>query len=253
MKITDTIRSTAYESVTSEKKSTKAAVKQKKKQQDTFELSGDTGVTKTAAGGMSASSDEDELGISKKKGTNSYVVTFGSPAYVYRAVARGYITVNGVQVQLSDDVKKALTKQADETAEANERSIYEYIARNNAIVAKQQGDAMEETADDTAKAMRIMARIASGKRVPMKDKEFLMKYDPKLYGEAESIGAIARMHKKKKDDKVEGEKDDEEKKPKEDYNKEMEDLTISHTNTTLEVSLDGGEATAGDVSSETIE
>ena len=55
---------------------------------------------------MSAASGKDILGITKGDKDNSFVIHFSDSAMVSRAVSRGYITVNGVKLELSEETKQ---------------------------------------------------------------------------------------------------------------------------------------------------
>lgn len=48
--------------------------------------------------------------ITKGDKENSYIVHFSDSAMVSRAVARGYVTVNGADVELTEDTKQQLSK-----------------------------------------------------------------------------------------------------------------------------------------------
>lgn len=48
--------------------------------------------------------------ITKGDKENSYIVHFSDSAMVSRAVARGYVTVNGKEVELTEDTKQQLSK-----------------------------------------------------------------------------------------------------------------------------------------------
>ena len=50
------------------------------------------------------------MSITKGDKENSYIVHFSDSAMVSRAVARGYVTVNGKEVELTEDTKQQLSK-----------------------------------------------------------------------------------------------------------------------------------------------
>ena len=66
---------------------------------------------------ITATSGKDILGASKGDKDNTFIVHFADSAMVHRAVSRGYITVNGINIELSDDIKKKLL-ETDKKAEA---------------------------------------------------------------------------------------------------------------------------------------
>lgn len=71
---------------------------------------------------------------------NTYVIHFSDSAMVSRAISRGYLTVNGIRINLSDEVKEQLTA-VDRQAEADRMPAYnEYVMQHEMAVAKQQGE-----------------------------------------------------------------------------------------------------------------
>lgn len=58
---------------------------------------------------ISATSGKDILGITRGNKENNFVIHFSDSAMVSRAVSRGYITVNGINIELSDKIKEHLT------------------------------------------------------------------------------------------------------------------------------------------------
>lgn len=72
---------------------------------------------------ITATSGKDVLGITKGDKENSYIVHFSDSAMVSRAVARGYVTVNGKEVELTEDTKQQLLKTDKEASAARERHI----------------------------------------------------------------------------------------------------------------------------------
>lgn len=63
------------------------------------------------------------MGITKGDKENSYIVHFSDSAMVSRAVARGYVTVNGKEVELTEDTKQQLLKTDKEASTARKRHI----------------------------------------------------------------------------------------------------------------------------------
>ena len=71
---------------------------------------------------ITATSGKDVLGITKGDKENSYTVHFSDSAMVSRAVARGYVTVNGKEVELTEDTKQQLLKTDKEASAAREKA-----------------------------------------------------------------------------------------------------------------------------------
>ena len=57
---------------------------------------------------------------------------------VSRAVARGYITVNGADLELTEDTKRQLLKVDKEASAAIEKAYQDYVMQHEMAVAKQQ-------------------------------------------------------------------------------------------------------------------
>lgn len=107
---------------------------------DTLEIAEDSCKIKD----MTASSGKDILGITKGDKDNSYVIHFSDSAMVSRAVSRGYIKVNGMELKFSDETKQQLLK-TDKQAQADREKAYnEYIMQHEIAVAKQQSEAWKK-------------------------------------------------------------------------------------------------------------
>ena len=90
---------------------------------------------------ITATSGKDVLGITKGDKENSYIVHFSDSAMVSRAVARGYVTVNGKEVELTEDTKRQLLKVDKEASAAREKAYQDYVMQYEMAVAKQQSEA----------------------------------------------------------------------------------------------------------------
>lgn len=88
---------------------------------DIVEISSDGYEMQSKANKLSATSGQDKLGITQGENPNSYVIHFENIALAHRAVERGYITVNGQDIQLSDEVKKKILETSQKAFEASER------------------------------------------------------------------------------------------------------------------------------------
>ncbi len=127
------------------------------KKRDSLEISSEAYELQNSDERMSATSGKDILGITRGDKANSFVIHFSDSAMVSRAVSRGYITVNGTDIPLSDEVKKQLTDIDRQTERAYE---------------------------ELSKAFEIAAKIASGGKVSSQEAELLMKTNPSLYAMA---------------------------------------------------------------------
>lgn len=173
----------------------KAACKSSNKR-DSIEISAEAYEAQEAEKELEAASGKDILGITRGKKKDTYTIHFSDSAMVSRAVSRGYITVNGMRIELSDKVKEQLTK-VDQQAQAHrEQAFNSYIMQQNMDVAKQQGEVYEKLMKDTAKALAIASKIASGGKVSSSDERELMEFSPELYAMAKSMAMMQRQQEK---------------------------------------------------------
>lgn len=115
---------------------------------------------------------------------------------VSTAVNKGTLTVDGVTLELSDEVRAAIKKANDQQFKDNEAVCIKNALIHNANVAKQQGDAMQDAIDKEVKAMEIARRIARGGHVPLQDEQLLMEYSSEMYQMAKQAAMMAKEHEK---------------------------------------------------------
>lgn len=87
---------------------------------------------------------------------------------------------------------KAVKEKQTEYQEYMDKILEQRTVTANMIIAEQQGDAMEEYAEDLVKIMEVARRIMKGGIVPASDEKKLMEYSMELYQAAKNIGAIAK-------------------------------------------------------------
>ena len=115
---------------------------------------------------------------------------------------------NGVSLELSDEYLQRFTELQEridtltDQIKKNEKSLDDVIEMEvgiaNSEVAKQQGDAMEEAAEDMAKCLEIAIRISRGDKVPAQDEKKLMDFNMEIYQIAKNM-AVMNMNKKHKE------------------------------------------------------
>lgn len=115
---------------------------------------------------------------------------------VVKAVKEGSMTVDGVVLELSEEVKEAIQKANEKRQQDNEAVTMMNVAIHNANVAEQQKDAIEEEVDRQAKAMEIARRISKGGQVPPQDEKLLMEYSADMYQMAKQAALLAKEHEK---------------------------------------------------------
>jgi len=136
------------------------------KKRDSVEISAAAYERKATEDKMTATSGKDTLGITKGDKDNSFVIHFSDSAIVSRAVSRGYITVNGMELKLSEETKQQLLK-ADEQAKAEREKVYNnYVIQHEMAVAKQQGEALKKAFGNMADSVDIVAKILGAKVMP---------------------------------------------------------------------------------------
>lgn len=105
----------------------------------------------------------------------------------------------------------ATNKAFEENQKVIDSLMEQWVAVNNMEVAKQQGEAMADSAAEIGKIMIVFRRIASGDNVPMYDERKLMEYDEKMYSTAKSMQSLARQLEKREHKNYDSLWDDEEK------------------------------------------
>ena len=110
------------------------------------------------------------MGITKGDKENSYIVHFSDSAMVSRAVARGYVTVNGADVELTEDTKRQLLKVDKEASAAREKAYQDYVMQYEMAVAKQQSEAWRKALDGVPDSLRMLLEINNTENV--KEREF---------------------------------------------------------------------------------
>lgn len=130
--------------------------------------------------------------------TTNYKVTFDNSAYVYRAIDKGSIDINGKTVLLNDEIKNRLREIAKRVDEMMEQEFLMTHALNNMEVLQDQAETINKQAINDAKIMEIARRIMRGEKVPASDERKLAEYNPKLYQMAKQAAMLAKPHKKYK-------------------------------------------------------
>lgn len=166
------------------------------RQKDVVEISSEAYEVQEKSEQMSATSGKDTLGITKGSKGNTYVIHFSDSAMVSRAISRGYITVNGVNIELSDETKKQLS-EIDKKAEADRMQAYnEYVMQHELAVAQQQSETWKKAAEDASKAFEIAAKLSGGGKITSTEAQQLMKFNPQLYAMAMSTATMAKHNDK---------------------------------------------------------
>lgn len=153
---------------------------------DTLEISSEAYAAQVKSKELSATSGKDTLGITSGPDNNTFVIHFYDSAMVSRAISRGYITVNGTRIDLSDETKQQLA-EVDKQAEADRmRAFNEYVMQHDIAVAKQQSESWQKAYKDASKAIEIAAKISRGGKVTSEEAKILMNFSPQLYAMAMS-------------------------------------------------------------------
>lgn len=156
----------------------------------------------------------------------------------------------GVKFELSEEYlarEKELQGQIDALSgqiKKNEKVLEDLANQEmgifNSVVAKQQGEAMEEYGEEMAKCLEIARRISRGDKVPAQDEKKLMEFNMEIYQMAKNMAAINMNKKHKEWDSLWGEEEE----------KEYEDPRGVSENAEANVELpEGMEAVAGEEAS----
>ena len=87
---------------------------------------------------------------------------------------------------------EAVNEKKDEYQKYMDKLLEQWAATANMVSAEQQGDAMEEYAEDMGKIMEVARRIMKGGIVPASDEKKLMEFSMEMYQAAKNIGAMAK-------------------------------------------------------------
>ncbi len=158
---------------------------------DSLEISSEAYELQNSNEKISATSGKDTLGITKGDKENTFVIHFSDSAMVSRAISRGYITVNGVDIELSDEVKKQLANVNKQAQADREKAYNEYIMQHELAVAKQQSEALSKAYGDMSEAFEIVAKISKGGKVSSQEAKKLMETNPGLYAMAMVAAAMS--------------------------------------------------------------
>ena len=90
----------------------------------------------------------------------------------------------------------ALDKKQKEYQDYVSQLEMQRIGHANALIAKQQNEAMEEYNQDLMKVMEVARRLMKGGIVPPTDEKKLMEYSMELYQAAKNIGSLAKQREK---------------------------------------------------------
>lgn len=96
----------------------------------------------------------------------------------------------------------AVSEKYEEYSKTMNQIMDQYTALFNAEVSKQQGEAMEEYAEDMVKLMEVARRIMKGARVPASDEKKLMEYSMELYMAAKNMAVLNENKKKEEYDSL---------------------------------------------------
>jgi hypothetical protein len=97
---------------------------------------------------------------------------------------------------------KAVDEKQKEYKDYMADLLEQWSATANMISTEQQGDAMEEYAEDLGKVMEVARRLMKGGIVPPNDEKKLMEYSMELYQAAKNIGAMAKQKEKEEYDSL---------------------------------------------------
>ena len=117
------------------------------------------------------------------------------------------ITPNGKNVYANEAAvleltMKAVDEKQTEYKDYMEKLLEQWSATANMVSAEQQGDAMEEYAEDLGKIMEVARRIMKGDIVPGSDEKKLMEHSMELYQAAKNIGAMVRQKERQEHDSL---------------------------------------------------
>lgn len=144
---------------------------------DTVEISATAYERNVTGEKMTATSGKDTLGITKGDKDNSFVIHFSDSAMVSRAVSRGYITVNGVELKLSEETKQQLLKVDKQAKAEREKAYNDYVMQHEMAVAKQQSETWKKAFGSMTDTVDILDEILGTKAIPKQYENALKAYE----------------------------------------------------------------------------
>lgn len=92
---------------------------------------------------------------------------------------------------------QAVNEKQDEYKDYMEKLMEQRTAMANMVVAKQQGEAMEDYVEDLGKIMEVARRLMKGDIVPPGDEKKLMDYSMEMYQAAKNMGTMIKNQERK--------------------------------------------------------
>lgn len=92
---------------------------------------------------------------------------------------------------------QAVNEKQDEYKDYMEKLMEQRTAMANMVVAKQQGEAMEDYVEDLGKIMEVARRLMKGDIVPLTDEKKLMDYSMEMYQAAKNMGTMIKNQERK--------------------------------------------------------
>lgn len=143
------------------------------KKMDSFEISSEAYKLQNDEK-ISATSGKDILNITKGNKENNFVIHFSDSAMVKRAVSRGYITINDVNIELLDKIKEQLTNINKKAHYDREKAYNKYIMQHELAVAKQQSETLKNVFEDMPDIIEILEKISKESKISSKETKKLM-------------------------------------------------------------------------------
>lgn len=119
-------------------------------------------------------------------------------------------TIYANEAAILELTMKAVDEKQTEYKDYMNKLLEQWNATADMISAEQQGDAMEEYAQDLGKIIEVARRIMKGGVVPAKDEKKLMEYSMEMYQTAKNIGAMVKQREKEEYDSLWGDEEEKE-------------------------------------------
>lgn len=144
------------------------------------------------------------------QGTGRKKIVFTNATDMGKALATKQVSVDGVSIELSDEALQALYDAREKFYADRDAETERYVAEFNSYVAKQQQEAGQDIAEDTAKALLTARRIARGDIVPAIDEKKLLEFNQELYKMAKMSAMLHQMEEHRKDKSLYGDEEERE-------------------------------------------
>lgn len=133
---------------------------------------------------VTASSGNDILSAKKGSKDDAFVISFSDSGFVSRTIDRGYIEIQGVKINLSDEDKKRLSAIDKEAENKRMSAFLKTHMEHEQAVMKQQSETLSNFSKKVSRVKQTAQKLSQGQEVTPKELKELIETDPEAYAQA---------------------------------------------------------------------